>query len=147
MKKVLRNSTARARLWALLFIFLESGCATISPYDPTSYKTATDIKAEALLLIQKAAEPPAAHKVAIEGLQIKIQQALEYEKGKGGSNSLTFRQWEKLTDPTGGLMGGFLKKWETENAGQSDAFIQGASKNISEAFDEIIRLERHKVKK
>jgi hypothetical protein len=54
--------------------------------------------------------------------------------------------WELLGDPNGNLLGGFLKKWETENKGQSPAFLEGMGKNIAEAFDKIIELERHKVK-
>ncbi len=127
-------------------LILLAGCAAITGYDATSYKAATDLKAEALLLIDKAKDPPGPHASEIEALRLKLRQAYEYEKGKGGRNRVTQEQWALLSDPNAALLGGFLKKWETENRGQSPAFIEGVVKNVSQAFDEIIKLESHKVK-
>jgi len=129
-----------------LFFLALVGCALITAYDPTSYKIATDLKAEALLLIEKAKDPPGPHAAAIDNLRLKLRQAYEYEKGKGDRNRFTSEQWAILSDPNGALLGGFLKKWETENRGQSPAFLEGVSKNIGQAFDEIIKLESRKVK-
>jgi len=56
------------------------------------------------------------------------------------------KQWELLYNPEGNLLGGFLKKWETENQGQSPAFLDGVKKLVAAAFDEIIKLESRKVK-
>lgn len=130
----------------VLLILLFSACTAITGYDPTSYKNATDLKAEALLLIQKAKDPPDLHRAEIERVRVKLQQAYEYERGKGDRNRLSKEQWELLADPKGSLLGGFLTKWETENRGQSPAFLEGVAKNIAQAFDEIIRLESRKVK-
>jgi len=123
-----------------------AGCALISHYDATSYQHATDLKAQSLLLIAKATDPPGMHVAEIAAVQLKLLQAYEYERGKGKPNLITVQQWELLNNPNGALMGGFLKKWQTENAAQSPAFIKGVSKNVSAAFDEIIKLERAKVK-
>ena len=127
-------------------LLLLAGCAAITGYDPTSYKTATDLKAEALLLIEKAKDPPGPHAAEIESIRLKLRQGYEYEKGKGDRNRFSLEQWAILSDPNGSLLGGFLKKWETENRGQSPAFLEGVSKNIAQAFDEIIKLESRKVK-
>lgn len=140
------NERRTTRAVALLMAVLLAGCAAITGYDPTSYKAATDLKAEALLLIEKAKDPPSQHAAVIENLKVKLRQALEYEKGKGERNRFTRDQWELLGDPNGNLMGGFLKKWETENRGQSPAFLEGMGKNVGEAFDKIIELESRKVK-
>lgn len=123
-----------------------AGCALISHYDATSYQHATDLKAQSLLLIAKATDPPGMHAAEIAAVQLKLLQAYEYERGKGKPNLITVQQWELLNNPDGALMGGFLKKWQTENAAQSPAFIKGVSTNVSAAFDEIIKLERAKVK-
>lgn len=141
-----RTSQPLAGLLVVLSILFLAGCAAITAYDPTSYKNATDLKAEALLLIEKAKDPPGPHAGAIENLRLKLRQAYEYENGKGGRNRFTLEQWALLSDPNGALLGGFLKKWETENRGQSPAFLEGVSKNVAQAFDEIIKLESHKVK-
>ena len=137
---------SRVRLAFLLFFLSALGCALITGYDPTSYKIATDLKAEALLLIEKAKDPPGPHAAEIDGLRLRLRQAYEYERGKGDRNRFTAEQWAILSDPNGALLGGFLKKWETENRGQSPAFLEGVSKNIEQAFDEIIKLESRKVK-
>ncbi len=134
--------------WILLLLVVSiiSACALMSHYDPTSYKQATDLKAQSLLLISKATDPPDKHAAEIADVQLKLQQAYEYERGKGKLNAETVKQWELLNDPDAGLMGEFLKVWQAENKGQEPAYIKGMSKNVSRAFDEIIRLEKGKVK-
>jgi hypothetical protein len=135
-----------SRLLALLALSLVLGaCALTSHYDPTSYLNATNLKAESLLLIEKAKEPPAKHAPAIEGPRLRLLQAYEYERGKGRPNRPTVEQWRLLIDPDATLLGGFLKKWKTENAAQSDAFLKGIAKNVGDAFDEIIKLQSAKV--
>ncbi len=141
-----QGCTLLKRLTAVSVTVLLVGCAAITGYDPTSYKTATDLKAEALLLIEKAKDPPSQHAAAIESLKVRLPQALEYEKGKGERNRFTKELRELISDPNGNLLGGFLKKWETENRGQSPAFLEGMTKNVGEAFGKIIELESRKVK-
>ena len=123
-----------------------AACALITGYDPTSYQHATDLKAQSLVLIEKATEAPTKHIAEIEDLRLKLRQAYEYERGKGSPNAITVQQWELLNDPRGALLGGFLKKWQDENKGQSDAFLKGLAKNVGDAFDQIIKLENKKVK-
>jgi len=145
-KRLYPQDTRYFRVLALLLLSALSACALISQYDPTSYQNATNLKAEALLLVEKAKEPPGMHTTAIDGLRLKLLQAYEYERGKGDPNRITVEQWKRLSDPEGALLGGFLRKWTSENQGQSDAFLKGLSKNVGEAFDQIIKLESAKVK-
>ena len=134
------------RFGALALLCMLGACALISHYDPTSYQNATNLKAEALLLVEKAKDPPGVHAAAIDSLRLKVMQAYEYERGKGAPNKITVDQWKRLSDPEGALLGGFLKKWTGENRGQGAVFLEGLSKNIGEAFDLIIKLESAKVK-
>ena len=131
---------------ALALLCMLGACALISHYDPTSYLNATNLKAEALLLVEKAKDPPGVHAAAIDSLRLKVMQAYEYERGKGAPNKITVEQWKRLSDPEGALLGGFLRKWTSENRGQGAVFLEGLSKNIGEAFDLIIKLESAKVK-
>ncbi len=141
------GAKSRRLPWAAALAALFFGaCATIPPYDPTSYKNATDLKAESMVVIDAASDPPATHKAEISGLRLRLRQALEYERGKGGLNQLTVKQWEILIDPEKALIGEFLKVWEEENQGQSATYRAGIAKNIGEAFDQIIEFERYKVK-
>lgn len=123
-----------------------SSCATIPPYDSTSYKNATDLKAESMILIDKSGDSPAAHKQEIDGLRLRLRQALEYERGKGDLNRVTVKQWETLNDPGKGLIGEYLKAWEEEGRGQGEVYRKESAKNVDEAFNQIIELERHKVR-
>jgi hypothetical protein len=125
---------------------LLAACALITHYDPTSYKNATDLKAEALILMDQAKEPPATHAAAIDAVLLKLQQAYEYERGKGDPNRFTVGQWAILVDPNRDLLGGFLRKWRADNAPQGAVFIDEKKKQVAKAFDEIIALERAKVK-
>jgi len=130
----------------LIPIFFLVACAAITNYDPTSYKTATDLKAESLLLIEKATDPPNLHADEIVSLRLKLRKALEYESGKGKPNTITVTQWRVLNSPTGGLIGGFLSTWEKERAGFNKIFLEEVKENVGKAFDEIIKLENAKVK-
>jgi hypothetical protein len=113
---------SRGRLLAPLALSLVlSACALTTHYDATSYQNATNLKAETLLLVEKAKDPPGKHAQAIE-------------------------QWRLLIDPDAALLGGFLRKWKTENAPQSDAFLKGIARNVGDAFDEIIKVQSAKVK-
>ncbi len=134
-------------IFPILFLI---SCAAITNYDPTSYKNATDIKAESLLLMDKAIDPPNTLAMArIEDLRVKLSQAYEYEAGKEGPNQITVKQWKILNDPEGGLLGGFLKRWEgtqgTET-GLKPGFVEEAKDQVKDAFDQIIKLESAKVK-
>lgn len=149
MKTDQEKSMAPVGKWlcgGVVLSFLLAGCATITVYDPTSYKNATDLKAESLLLVQQSTDSSDKHVPEINKVRIELQQNFEYEKGKGKLNSLTVQQWQLLADPEGKLLAGLLKKWEAQNKGFSPAFVEGVSKNISDAFDDIIRLEQYKVK-
>lgn len=130
-----------------LSLLLAVACAPfISRYDPISYKNATDLKVEALVVMDKATNPPASHAAAIDGLLLRLQQAHEYERAKGDPNRFTSNQWAILIDPGRDLLGGFLRKWRADNAPQSAVFIDEKKKQVAKAFDEIITLERAKLR-
>jgi hypothetical protein len=145
--RILSPGSARLdQRWLLLLAFLISACTLLSPYDPTSYKNATDLKAASLALLEHGNEPYADHKDEIGRLDVQLRQAFEYEHGKGKTNSETAEQWKILLDKQGGLLGGTLEQWRT--AGHlSEALLPEISKKIGAAFDEIIGLEQAKVKK
>ena len=54
-RRPLHNSARALLIVPILFLV---GCALMTHYDPTSYKTATDLKAESLFLMDKATEAP-----------------------------------------------------------------------------------------
>jgi hypothetical protein len=81
---------SRGRLLAPLALsFVLSACALTTHYDATSYQNATNLKAETLLLVEKAKDPPGKHAQAIEGLRLRLLQAYEYRSGRGATRWLS----------------------------------------------------------
>lgn len=127
----------------VLFTFV-MGCSGASAiYDATAYKQATDLKAEAVTLAEKAVEPASDHLDEIQELRLELRKALEYEKGRA-RNEITTRMWEVMIDPDRHLLGGFLQRWETSGT-LSPAFVDEAGEQIGDAFDQIIGLEAGKL--
>ena len=83
-------------------------------------------------VIEKAKDPPGKHAAAIEGIRLRLLQAYEYERGKAKQNRATVERWRLLIDPEAALLGGLLRKWRDENKGQSDAFLMGVARNVSQ---------------
>ncbi len=100
------HSYKRAMTLLFLPILFLVSCALMTGYDPTSYKTATDLKAESLILMDKAiAAPDDAQLAKIDELWVKLSKAYEYEAGKDGPNIETVKQWKLLKDPEKDLLG------------------------------------------
>jgi hypothetical protein len=144
------HSYKRALTLLFLPILFLVSCALMTGYDPTSYKTATDLKAESLILMDKAtAAPDDAQLAKIDELWVNLSKAYEYEAGKDGPNIETVKQWKLLKDPEKDLLGGFLKLWGKKKGGAnglSEGFITEKKEQVGKAFDEIIKLESAKVK-
>lgn len=124
-----------------LLIILLAGCATVAKKDPVSLQNAIDLKVESLALLDKATDSPDAHVAEIQDMQFRLQKGVEYEKTRGELNAISIEQWETLANPDGNLLGGFLKKWETDGKGRSPAFIDGVKGLVTKAFDQIIKVE------
>ena len=128
-----------------VFLVLLSACAPlIGPYSPVAYQNATSLKAETLALMDKAAEPYDTHKGEVDKLFVEANKAHEFVKGIP-SNSSSSKQWQILIKPDGDLMGKFFYRWATSNARTlTKTYIDEFKLIISDAYDEIIRLEANK---
>jgi len=128
----------------LLGWLLLAGCSTIATYDQVAYEKATDAKAEALALMDKATGSYSAHQQEIEAVSLTLNKAYEYDRGRA-LNSVTVKQWEILLDPNRNLFGGFIRRWH-EKGSLRPAYIAEKKPDIAEAFNQIIELERGKPK-
>ncbi|OQX27394.1 MAG: hypothetical protein BWK80_05505 [Desulfobacteraceae bacterium IS3] len=128
----------------LMLFFSVMACSTISPFNQRAYEQATSLKAEALMLMDKATNPYSEYQSEVESLRLNLEKAYQYAKGLP-KNEITTRQFEILKDPGRNSLGGFLKKWEEESA-LSAGFVEGAAGLISDGFDTIIELESGKRK-
>lgn len=114
----------------------------MTPYNPISYENATSLKAQTLVMMDRAIEPYANHKESVEALKIELGKAYEYVKGFS-DNRTTTKQWEILVKEDGALIGKFHKRWK-ERSTMSNIIIAEYKKLIATAFDEIICLEANK---
>jgi hypothetical protein len=125
--------------------FLFYACAPrIALYNETAYSNAVALKVESLALMGKATDSSSAHVQEISTLETNIEKAYQYVRWLP-RNELTVAQWEILKDPNRDLLGGFLKKWENEKV-LHVVFIEEKKKQISNTFDEILKLETGKNK-
>lgn len=126
-------------------VFFNSCGSLIATYDHYAYTQTIDIKVEVLHLMEQAGEPFISHRDEVETLQMKIEKAYEYEKGRP-KNEITVAMWEKFTSPDRFLFGGFIKRWK-EKETLPPVFISESKKTVGTAIDQIIGLESGKIKK
>jgi hypothetical protein len=124
------------------FSFLLASCSTIATFDRTAYEKATNAKAAASAIMNMATDSYASREEVVTPLLLQVDQAYEYDRGRA-LNSITVRQWNILRDPNGHLFGGFMRRWREKDR-LRPAFIEEKKKDIDEAFDQIIQLERGK---
>ena len=135
----------RAIICSFVLILMASCNTLIATHDNYAYTQSIDIKVELLHLMEQANAPFKLHRGAVKTLQIKIDKAYEYEKGRP-KNQITVAMWEKFKSPDRYLFGGFIKRWKTEET-LRPIFIKESKKSISLAIDQIIGLESGKIKK
>jgi hypothetical protein len=113
-------------------------------YDGLAYDKVTNLKVDALALMDKGTETYVTHEEEVIKLNLRIEKAYEYAKGKP-KNTIITKQWLILKDPEGHMIGGYLKRWKKKEI-LSQAFITEAKKTIAEGFDQIIGLESGLIK-
>ena len=128
---------------------LLSACSTISSYDQTAYANATSLKVDTLHLVGQATGSYIDHTKEIAELNLKLDKAYEYDKGRP-LNQKTLQLWEQLLvekadDLDSGIYPRFLHLWQKQGA-ISPAAVTGKQQRIALAFDQIIGLESGKTK-
>jgi len=118
-------------------------CASISVFSPEAYKQAVDLKVESLNLMSFATMPYADYEEEVNFLNTELDKAFEFSKGRP-DNEISTEQWEILIDKEGNLLGGFLKRWESEGT-LSEMFVTEMQILVSDAFDTVIGLESGKI--
>lgn len=139
--------TTKAKIQPLLSALTLSliiwSCASISVFSPEAYKQAVELKVESLELMSFATMPYADYEEEVINLNTELDKAFEFSKGRP-DNEISTEQWRILIDEEGNLLGGFLKRWETEGS-LSEMFVSEMQILVSDAFDTIIGLESGKI--
>jgi hypothetical protein len=139
MKTIIPRSVIAAFACLLL-----AACSLIAPFDQASYEHATSAKVDTLALMDKATGSYSDHQKEIEALNIELDKAYEYDRGRS-LNKLTVAQWEILRSPTGDLVGTFLITWKARGS-LGAGIVREKKIQIGKAFDKIIALENGKLK-
>ncbi|MBD3334090.1 MAG: hypothetical protein GF355_01075 [Candidatus Eisenbacteria bacterium] len=139
----------RTRLYLAVILVLLAGflpaCTPKVPlYNERAYHYAIALKVESMALMGRAAEPFERYEERATKLELRLQEAYEYARGRP-HNEIAAMQWEILIDPEGHLIGGFLRKWETDTT-LSKRFLQEMKLQVAEAFDTISGLENGRIK-
>lgn len=140
----MRITRASNTFFALIALTLFSACSTISPFSQKAYEQATSLKAEALIMMDKATQPYSDNKQAVDELKLNLEKAYEYAKGRP-QNTETTLQWAIIKDPARNSLGGFLKRWESRQTLNKE-FIDEVKALVADGFDTVIELESGKRK-
>lgn len=122
-----------------------AGCAIpITYHDAATYKNLTDLKAEAVMLVETFdTKPFAGNEAAIADITLKYRKAYEYEKGKGKPNSDTMKQFDEVWK----LLNGDIADYrENGNATLGPKYFSEAAVVLGQAFDIVIATENLKNK-
>ncbi len=127
----------------LAWVWLLTACTIpIAYYDATTYKNLTDLKAEAMTLIESFDTVPfKRNESRVEQLQLSFRKAYEYELGKGAPNSDTAKQFTKLKK----LIDDAIRDYRDSQPGELGAkYFEQAAGQLGQAFDIAIRTENEK---
>jgi hypothetical protein len=139
--KIFRGTIAVAMV---VFLLSHISCVSISSFDQYAYAQTTSVKVDGLNLMDLAKEDFSKNQSSVNEYQTKLKKVYEYEKNRP-KNEITITLWDKLLDPNGHLLGGFINRWEKEKK-LSETFITEEKKLVDKAFDQIAGLESKKIK-
>jgi len=133
----------------IFFCFLLCGCAlltpTISDFDQYTCMQVTSLKIDVLNVMDSAINNYTSQTKLTSEVNLNLKKFYEYEKTRP-KNTETLNQLDILMDTTANLYGGFMLRWKKK--GQLGlVFIKEQEKLVGAAFDEIVKLERKKIKK
>lgn len=144
MTRFLKSRKIRAILLLFLF-FVSINCSPhIAFYDQYAYTQATSLKVDLQNLATESSTVTYSDaKTEIDKINVQIQKALEYSRGRA-KNTLSTGQYQVLYSDNG-FYKTFLKTWSSEGK-LSPAGADETGKELGELMDQIIKLESGKTK-
>lgn len=125
------------------FLILWMGCAHfIANYDPITYKSLTDLKAEIVLFLEKVdpVKPYTEYAPQFEDLKLKLEKVYEYEKGKKKNDDTIAQITEVRT-----MLHDLVALYKEQN--KLNAFyLDEKKKQLATALDIVITTENSKTK-
>ena len=128
---------------AISFLFFLIGCVhLIANYDPITYKSLTDLKAESMLFLEQVSvdKPFDEYASKFEDLRLKMEKVYQYEKGKKLNND-TIAQVSEIR----GMINGMITLYKNQNH-LSPGYLKEKREQLENAFDLAISTENIKNK-
>lgn len=133
------------RFTPLVALLLCLSCApSIAPFDQASIDRTVTLRVETLSLMDKAIHPFLQYSEDVEELFLKLEVAQELARIRP-KNQETWQQWELMTNPETGTIRSFFSSWERDTT-RSATMISNKKKTVGAGFDEILKLEKQKLK-
>jgi hypothetical protein len=147
MELTLKRGSSLSRIWICLFLLfsLQSCAPRMALFDQVAYQNATDLKVEAIDLMGKATDDFSMHKTEVANFRMKLDKAAEYDFHRP-KNEITNSMFKILTDPDGGSVAHFFKRWEDEKK-LSPGFVKTQQTLIGRQLDQVAELEISKIHK
>lgn len=121
--------------------FLIAGCAGLTYYDPTSYRSLTELKPVVANLYETFKNVTLDEKENT-AIRLRLAQIYEYEKGKGKNNEESTGQIKEIQE----MFEDHLKNRRENGSPWNQTQFNNALTNIMRAFDEAIETEALKNK-
>lgn len=124
-------------------VLICGGCSMLKPhFDPAGYQNAATIQQQALKLMALAPEPFEKHRQETFQLMTRVELAYEHSLTRYKNDNVT-GTWDRLRDPAGSRLGGFIALWERLDKLPADTITQYL-KWVDDDFKMLISLETSK---
>jgi hypothetical protein len=129
---------------SMIALLLSTSCDSLRApvFDQYSYQKGTELKVDALNLMDKATMSYDSQKTAIDTFDAELAKMLEYQKNRD-NNTISYAMWKMMANPDKNFIAGFLKRWK-EKGTLSSFFINEAKGQVTEALDLILQYEGKK---
>lgn len=132
------------KITAVFLILTSCQITKIAAYDSYSHQKTVALKIRTDQLISKSQESYTMHQNETTALLLELQQQFAYEKSKP-NNAVTIAMWSRIIGNEKTLLPQFFGLWKQKEK-LSPAFTEESTKQINDAFDQIISLETNKEK-
>ncbi|WP_298517582.1 hypothetical protein [uncultured Kordia sp.] len=131
-------------VYLMLTLFLVSSCGSLRApvFDQYSYQKGTELKVDAINLMDKATMSYDSQQAAIDNFDSELAKMLEYQKNRE-NNTISYAMWKMIANPDKNFIAGFLKRWKDKGT-LSSFFINEAKGQVTEALDLILQYEGKK---
>jgi hypothetical protein len=118
------------------------GTPVSAPFDQRAYENAVNVRARALVLIDRAGEKYATRRPEVEALMVEVDTAYTYVQSRPG-NQIAIQAWERIRNPQGGSLANYLLRWR-ERGALSPAVRNERRAQIAAHLEYVVCIEANK---